>query len=276
MSREIVGLIFSMDRAMQLDCMLQSFFLHVQDPDQIQLYVLYAASTPELAAQYEVLKSDYPTVTFLRETDFKQDVLAILQGSTYVLFTVDDCLYVRPFTLGQARRMLEQHSDALAVSLRLGRNATYSYTGRRSMPPPPLESVEEGLLQCDWRGGVVSWGYPLEVSSSVCRTAHIVQLVSHSRFHNPNSFESILINQAKRFAASHPALICYPLSVAFCVPMNTVQTSHKGSRNGNQFPYRVEELAALFAQGHRIDAAHYAGYVPKGCHEELPLHFIKV
>lgn len=275
MAGTMLGLIFSRDRSMQLDSMLQSFYLHMQDPDEIELYVLYTASAPELAAQYEALKADYPAVAFVRETDFRQNVLSILQESTYALFTVDDCLYVRSFSLGQARRMLDLHTDALGVSLRLGRNATFSYTGRRPMEPPPLQTIEEGLLKFDWRGGAISWGYPLEVSSSIYRTEQVLHLLRSSRFHNPNSLESVFINRARAFASTHPALLCHPASVAFCVPVNRVQTTHLGSRHGSTFSYGVSELARLFAEGYRIDVGRYAGYVPKGCHEELQLHFVK-
>ncbi len=74
----IQTLIFSRDRAMQLDAALRSFFLHCQDAELADLNVLYRASTPQSASQYEILKTEYAQVHFIEEKDFRKDLEKIL------------------------------------------------------------------------------------------------------------------------------------------------------------------------------------------------------
>jgi len=74
----IETIIFSRDRAMQLDATLRSFFLHCQDAELAGLNVLYRASTPKSASQYEILKTEYVQVHFIKEEDFRKDLENIL------------------------------------------------------------------------------------------------------------------------------------------------------------------------------------------------------
>lgn len=71
-------IIFSKDRAMQLDATLRSFFLHCQDASLAQVSVLYLATDERYQRQYNQLKKDYPTVHFFPQVDFHWDVLRIL------------------------------------------------------------------------------------------------------------------------------------------------------------------------------------------------------
>jgi len=74
----IKTLIFSRDRALQLDAVLRSFFLHCQDSEKTQVYVLYYATTSVHAQQYKTLKAEYPQVNFVQQRDFRSDVLRLL------------------------------------------------------------------------------------------------------------------------------------------------------------------------------------------------------
>ena len=56
---DLVGLVFSRDRAMQLDATLRSFLLHCMDGDQAQITVLYQASSPLHARQYAELAEEH-------------------------------------------------------------------------------------------------------------------------------------------------------------------------------------------------------------------------
>jgi len=69
------GIVFSRDRAMQLDAVLRSFFLHCQDSELVKISVLYMVTDGDHARQYKTLISDYPQVTFIEQKNFRQDVL---------------------------------------------------------------------------------------------------------------------------------------------------------------------------------------------------------
>lgn len=74
----LITLIFSKDRPMQLDATLRSFFLHCLDPRTTQVQVLYKASEARSAAQYELLKRDYPQVRFYAQKHFRRDTFNLL------------------------------------------------------------------------------------------------------------------------------------------------------------------------------------------------------
>jgi hypothetical protein len=70
------AILFSRDRAMQADACLRSFFLHCVDAeDTVKLTVLYKASSPRHASQYERLATDYTAVKFMLQRNFRADVL---------------------------------------------------------------------------------------------------------------------------------------------------------------------------------------------------------
>lgn len=70
--------IFSRDRAMQLDATLHSFFLHCSDCDKTQVFVLYKTTNKRHENQYNSLMSAYPETRFIRQKNFRQDLLSII------------------------------------------------------------------------------------------------------------------------------------------------------------------------------------------------------
>jgi hypothetical protein len=67
-------IIFSRDRAMQLDAVLRSFFLHCQDAEESVIRVIYKADNQFHAEQYKILSRSYPQVQFVEQKDFRQDL----------------------------------------------------------------------------------------------------------------------------------------------------------------------------------------------------------
>jgi len=52
-------ILFSFDRAMQVDAVLRSLMLHCQDADQIPISVLYRTSNKKHTLQYDRLTAEY-------------------------------------------------------------------------------------------------------------------------------------------------------------------------------------------------------------------------
>lgn len=294
---------------MQLDAALQSYLLHCEDTDQASLTVLFKTTSPGSAAQYHSLREHYVhhNILFVEEGDFQRDVLSILTEATvnrwpfsylsrlarrtsklnflfrrwwqsatrskYVLFLVDDNIFVSNFSLLAACQALQQHKDALGFSLRLGKNTTYSYT--RDMPQalPNFSEIGGGMLKYNWTTAEQNFAYPLEVSSSVYRLADLAALYETS-YTMPNSLESRLSSSAKAFSNKKPHLLCYEQSVAFCNPVNKVQTDY-ANRAGEQMDYSPASLSQKFDSGLRIDVSAYDGFVPNACHQEVELAFIQ-
>ncbi len=308
-SAGIRGLLFSYDRAMQLDATLRSLRLHCQDCDNLQLTVLYKASAEHHRRQYTYLAnlgSGIP-VQFVPEAQFRRDVLNFLLPNSvnpesyrpqrllinlppallrfmpmslfpahpgFVFFMVDDALFTRDFRLSDIGDALDKQRDALGFSLRLGRNTLYCYTKNTPQKLPGFIPVSHPVYKYRWTEAEYDFRYPLEISSSIYRLEDIWKLALKLAFHNPNLFEGRMANRARDFTASKPYLLCYEQSVAFCNPINIVQ-KQSDNRSGKRQDYTPETLARMFDAGYRIDVKAYSGFTPNSCHQEVELIFEK-
>ncbi|RJQ51596.1 MAG: glycosyltransferase [Nitrospiraceae bacterium] len=272
----VTGVIFSKDRPLQLDATLRSFYLHCKDADKVSLKVLYAVSGEPFNDAYDALKREHPHVVFIKESDFKSDFLSSLQGNGYVLFLVDDNIFVRDFRMSDVTSCLNDHPDALGFSLRLGRNTTYCYALDKNQKLPEFQFLKDDILKYDWTNGEYDFGYPLEVSSSVYRTSEILPFINRFPFFNPNSLEAFMADNSSVFKDMKPALLCYPSSITFCAPLNKVQNTAGTNRASSEISYKAENLSRLFSEGCRIDVSAYNNFAPNACHQEVELKLTPV
>jgi len=233
---------------------------------------LYKASNQFCRRQYEKLKEKFRDVSFIEEVDFKEQVLAVVGGFEYVLFLVDDNLFVRDFYLADIVKSLRGNDDAVGFSLRVGRNTTYCYAHDAGQQAPAFRQVDDRILKYDWTRAEHDFGYPLEVSSSVYRTDDILELLRKAEFNNPNTLEWAMAANSHFYQRSRNSLLCFESSVAFCAPVNMVQTVWD-NRAGDNRDYSVDKLAVMFENGSRIDVERYSGVVPNSCHQEVELYF---
>ncbi|WP_209125699.1 hypothetical protein [Alkalihalobacillus sp. BA299] len=274
-NNQTVGVIFSKDRPMQLEACLRSFYLHCQDYNQVNLMVLYITSNHEFESQYEQLIKQYPNVTFIKEVNFKQQLLSCIRDYANTLFLVDDTLFVRSFLIQNLNGCLIQHQDALGFSLRLGENTTYCYMLDKPQKLPRFIENEHNVFKYNWTIAEYDFQYSLEVSSSLYRNTDIIPLLQKSPFQNPNSLEAQLSGQRKTFLNNRKFLLCPKHSISFSAPINLVQNQFKGNRVGGKKQYSANELSRLFKEGYRIDVDCYINYLPSACHEEVDLHLKK-
>lgn len=319
-------LIFSKDRAMQVDATLRSFFLHCLDYQSAQVHVLYKTTNTRHAAQYEFLQHEYSNARFYAQKNFRRDMLDILSpfksraattayrllsllgfgfrtgtrpdllmrrfvdaprlalirvlfpridSPSGILFLVDDNLFVRNFSLASILSTLKSNPDSIGFSLRLGNNTVRSYSANSSQPLPAFTSLPESMLKYRWVDVGFDFGYPLEVSSSIYLDTVLLPFLLTNTFHNPNELEASIASRTTYFRNSHSALLCFEQSVAFCNPINIVQTFHP-NRVGETQPYAIDELVMRFDNGERIDVEFYNGFVPNACHQEVELKFTQV
>lgn len=300
----ISGLTFSRDRALQLEAMLNSFYLHATDASMVRMSVLYRVSSARHRAQYDQLERQFKDrVGFVQETSFQRQVLAILDSASgahparardrvfaifrgresaamqprptagdYVLFLVDDSLFIRTFSVSAAANALASNADAAGFSLRLGRNTIRSYALDRSQSLPAFSRIQDGFLRFNWTEAEGDFAYPLELSSSLYPLEVIGKLLQRIEFDNPNGLESKLSLAAARLRRKLPMLVCYEHSVAFSAPLNRVQHVF-GNRAALGSEFSIESLAALFEQGQRINVRSLDGFSPSACHQEVELTF---
>jgi hypothetical protein len=306
----IRGVIFSRDRAMQLHAALTSLSRQCAEAEALSIDVLYAASSPALAKQYEVLERDWrgtPLLRFHRECDFRADLLGIIgaesrpsRGSLrraahllgisrgagrsrhasdrmapYVLFLVDDNIFYRSFSIATATRALAARPRAIGFSLRLGGNTTYCYSLDAQQRVPQVAAIGDGVLAFDWTTAECDFGYPLEVSSSIYRGPQVAQILAGLSFSNPNTLEAQFAGTARRsWAQRSPELLCFEQSVAFCNAVNKVQAVYD-NRAGGEADLSADELAKRFDAGLRIDTRAFEAFTPSACHCDVPFSFVR-
>lgn len=277
------AIIFSRDRPMQLDACLRSLRAHCSDLAALgpAVYVLVRA-TEEYAQAYREVAAANPWAIFTYEEDFEMDTRSLLVGCEHVLFVVDDTIFVRPFAVGEMVAKLMARQDAIGFSVRLGRNTTWTYPTDRAQTVPVMD---DGSLSFDWTTADGDFGYPLEVSSSLYRAVDIVRMLDGSTFRNPNDLESVLAAAAAGPLRLHgevagdmwkwtnrARLLCAPLSLAFSVPCNRVQSTH-ANRVGGDADLTAEALLRRWQDGLRIDVGVLAGYTSHACHEDVAYAF---
>lgn len=302
-SLPLVGIVFSRDRAMQLDAMLHSLMQHCSDYQQARYFVIYQATSPQHARQYSFLVSQYAqtkNIQFIAQRDFQVDfyrcimptqkgdpaspiwgrVLAmgwkspifsrILPEDRFLLFLVDDNIFVSDFSFEAILHTLCQNERAIGFSLRLGLNTTHCYTEDATQEISNYYYPEDRIIEYEWKDAEGDFNYPLEVSSSIYRARDLFALLAELNFDNPNMLESLLAQNIQRFSGLRPNLLCFDRSVTFCNPINKVQTIFD-NRAGANAEYSCEALANLFDDGYRIDVDTYSGFVPQACHQEVGL-----
>ncbi len=293
----IQTIIFSKDRPLQLHATLSSFELHEANATEMPITVLFCASDPSFLNGYTQLAEEFANrlqINWLKESRFKEDLLSQFLPSSrwtlprrifhrltgrpnkllceFVLFLVDDNIFVRPFSLSSIANSLYLEPHAIGFSLRVGRNTVRCYSMNCEQPLPNFEQASLGLI-FHWPGQVGDFGYPLEVSSSVYRSADLIPLLRRLPYSNPNRLEQGLSAASGFYSGRYPRLLCYDQSVAFCAPVNKVQT-FLDNRAGDSQLYTSESLNQLFLKGCRVDVSALSSFVPEAAHVEIELPLI--
>lgn len=263
------GVIFSMDRAMQLRALLASYARNVRSAPP--LHLLYRATSAGHAGAYEDVLDEFgallKSVTRqpARET-FRDQLLGILRSmdAGRVFFLVDDIVFIEPFDFAEVLRVDARQA---IVSLRLGANLRYSYVVRKEQQLPPLNEWPESpnLLAWRWTAGQHDWAYPLSVDGNVFATEEMRVLAENAQFDSPNTFEGGLQEFADFYL---PRLgVCYRKSRLVNIPWNKVQ----GDNANFHGEVHQDDLLREWQAGRRIDDEALQGYANASVHEELPL-----
>jgi len=299
----ILTVIFSRDRAMQLDATLQSLIRHCQDIRSSKITVLYKTTDENHSCQYQELEKRYPQVEFYRENSFRENLFEVffkalsLEGlhkiylqivlffgrlvsfcagkmplPGHVLFIVDDTIFVRDWEIKKICQLLDRHQDVLGFSLRLGLNTKYCYTLKCPQRTPEYVELGADVIKFNWVGSDADFCYPLELSSSIYRIADILPLLGKIKFKNPNQLEGQMAITAKRYAKRQSFLLSFLQSAAFSVPVNKVQDAN-ANHAGLIFSYASAELAKMFGEGLRINITALDSFTPNACHQEVEFLF---
>lgn len=245
---------------MQLAAFLGSVERHVPALFD-ELVVLYRATDEHYGAAYAQLIDVKPNVTWVAESSFRDDLLALRGVEQRLVFHTDDDVFfaaVQPF---------EPRDDEVCFSLRLGLNTTYCY---------PLDLTERlvgpevGKERVSWEWGSQrpgAYSYPLALNGHIFRAAEAHRWLASVHYSTPNELESALQNLNDHV---RPRMASFPHSVVVSIPANIVnETFSNRHAVGND----VGELNSRFLEGVRIDLGAMDFENVTACHQEIPFDF---
>ncbi len=255
------GLVFSKDRALQLDALLRSWKRHGRHAPA--LTVLWHATDERHARAYrEVFARNAGVLRkTISEKAFRTELIAALQTAeeSRVFFLVDDLMLVRPFDFQDLEGVNPLRTVA---SLRLGPEITHCQTHSFDSPPPVLKPVLGGKwLSFDWNEATGDWAMPLSVDGNIFDRKEMLAILGRTAFKAPNSLEHAL--GPYRFAFRFRKGLCPPESALCNLPINQVQNE------GYQFPHAglsAEVLLQAWEDGFEISLEDVERMERHGCH----------
>lgn len=262
-------IVFSRDRALQLDALIRSYSRHVASPPPMT--VIYRTDSRRHAKAYAQVIERHARHRFVRQRRtgaFRGHLLEALAASAQseVMFLVDDIVFTNAVDFDDFNGF---RLDEYVPSLRLGMNLSYCYAKDRNQPLPSFAEPAPGLLSWSWREGILDWGYPLSLDGHVFSRDEILDLLKRLSFKAPNSLEGALQHVVASFLGRRG--VCYRTSRLVNVPLNRVQKEWDNRHKGVDTTYLLSQWERSF----EIEIAQFDGLQPIGVHQELELPLVE-
>jgi hypothetical protein len=268
MGKPLAVIIFSKDRACQLDTLLRSMRDHLSPPNSTT-FILFKSTSVKFREGYDRLrkKNILDSIKWVEEKAFKPDLLEIMNAignDASIMFLVDDIIFHRPIQIDKVIPLLGNRH--LFASLRC--NMSYKADSQ------PRFLRNDGYLEWKWtfrsspRG---AWNYPFSVDGNIFQKKFFAGLCKNLDFKGPNSFESGLHSLRWKLSVRWRNKAVAPLhAVLFNNPLNKVQTEGETwHRNVS-----AEELNEKYLDGFCIDTKRLYSAQPDAIHYAVDVNFV--
>jgi hypothetical protein len=254
----INAIIFSKNRASQLDCLLRSIHMNCKIFDNICVIYKYTSNLHKQA--YDKIKKEHDYVLFQLQDSFTSNVNNLIYFDK-TCFLVDDLIFYRPIEKHE-KESLFLPSKTICISLRLGLNlynAPHNYVS------------QDGAILYEWQKETKNFSYPMSLDGHIFTSDDIKKAIKHLVFNNPNQFESRLQAKANRY---YDKVKIFKTPLCFSNVINRVSDTSNCSY-GEKFPYDVDSLAKIYLDDQVIDydSMDFTGI--RNCHWEVELKFKK-
>lgn len=262
-------IIFSKDRACQLELLLRSMKIFFFEHKICKVSILYKYSDEQFKVGYDSVKYLHPEYNYVLETNggFKAQMCSLMyEQNMLTMFLVDDIVFKDYFFLrSNEMKHFIAHEDIACLSLRMCPRINYCYTERRPTPPPVVS--EDGTWK--WPGLPGDWGYPNSVDGCIYKTQKIIHMVRTMDYYNPNTFEGTWANFPPY---DQPYMVCYKESKIVNNPINKVQNVN-GNHCGDVSARFINDQ---FLSGKVICLKPFVGLKNMAAHQEEEITFMKV
>ena len=261
-------LVFSKDRACQLDLLLRSIDkFYVEDKLNYFISILYTSSSESHEDAYTLCKNNFikhSNISFIKEQNFSFDTNLILsyQASNVCLLT-DDTVFFRPFSLPFSLK------DNETFSWRLGYN-TFVQDCHRNSCQPYLFPDELRINTISWNPSKYdpwfNYGYPFSFDGHIYNRKFLADIVKTISFKSTNELEGGLHNKRENIQK----ITCNLHSSCVNIPCNNLSGL---TDSGKFYSYSTEQLKQMFLSGKRIKLISESKTPIIGCHQELEFKF---
>ena len=272
------SIIFSKNRACQLDLLLRSIELNAPDLDEI--HVLYHATEQSFFDGYEIVRERFPWVYFAKQNDFEIDTRNLLKNwvDDYVCFFVDDNIIYRPILL------IDDYLDQLfaevpllsCFTLRLGKNTVIQDVYNNIPTEFPDQMFYGSILETKtllWYWTTIKtfgdFGYPFSVDGHIYKIQDILPLLDY-KFENPNAFEGRFDKNKLRTNM----MTCFEQSALVNNPINLVGSSNNNA--GRWWGHTLEELNEKYLENYQISLNNIMSTKVIAAHQEMEITFQNV
>jgi hypothetical protein len=277
-------IVFSKDRACQLDLLLRSIN-ELGWRDSFYVKIIYKASDDEYTRAYKLCALEHSWAKF--ELEYGPEAYkpgyentAGLQNELnramltkrkidFQCLSTDDMVFYRHST-GDLINIIKDLPDNGVFSLRLGLNTTIQDYHIQSRQPALHKYVRENNV-LKWRpadyNAYANYGYPLAVDCHVLRTDKMWDLCNRFKWKTTNELEG----KWQTFSHEINELWSYSNSVAVNIPANSISGV---TRAGEVHGYSTKVLNDEYLAGKRIDLNAICGEAIVGCHQEIELKLI--
>jgi len=278
MNKKVQLMIFSYNRAMQLDLLVRGIRKHITGFDKI--IVTFNYSTEEFHDGYKKLKEkglvdEWHCDKGIAHTPAFKNYLVKLMGDEYdytCLFSDDAIVYGK---VSMDDVIAQMTDDVISFSLRSGLNAEYSFYGGKTIIENPWGEYEDlgEFIKWDWTeyNPKRCNGYPIGFGDGCSfKTETIKDLLGRIEGQTPNEIERYLNNTGGREAITQKKLVAYKHSKLVSNPVNNVNT-FSPLFSGEKFSYPVDKLNDKYLEGYVVDLEAIDFSNIKSTHQELAL-----
>ncbi|MFC1841587.1 hypothetical protein ACFLYA_00780 [Candidatus Dependentiae bacterium] len=247
-------IIFSYDRPLQLQALLESMETYVTGLGRVD--IIFRTSSSDFSLAYQEVKATFPHAHFIQQgakpkRDFKPLTIKCLKRSPhdYIIFAVDDIIVKDFVDLSHAIAMLEE-TKSYGFYLRLGYNITFNYPRQIYESLPNLTLIADNVFLWKFTEGGNTWRYPNTVDMTIYNKKTVIEDFEKMPFNNPNTLEAHWHKKSSK--VRNKTGLCYRTSKVVNLPLNRVQNTFQNRHMNLATP---QELLEIFNSGLKIDIA---------------------
>lgn len=261
---QVATIIFSKDRPLQLEALLNSYFHYCVNA--LPPIVIYNAVDDKYKNAYLKLFSQFSdrgVVALDDSKGFKDCLMYALEliETKQFFFLVDDIIFKKTFNPNKFLNL----GTHFIPSMRMGLHLNKCYTQLKPQPLPDFRN-DGDLYFWKYGKGILDWAYPLSVDGHIFYKEEIKLMTKVLSFKAPNSYESKLQKFRLLYRRLYGA--CYNESVIMNIPCNKVQSENENHAGD----WHQDDLLDLFWTK-KINFLAYENFINESCHQEVALSF---